>query len=347
MFPLPLLALLVVCGKIVCCSSFSFNHHASSSSTSSTSSKGPLTQQRRRVSQRLGMATVSPSDDGTVGVVGKGYVSLLSAKLAALRGYKSWLIIPPGEEENMRSLLDAEGNLPENLELIPATDDAEVIEDRVASMKALIVAVDDQSVMDEGVINYLLDSNNAKNVERIVGLSRNLNGKGMGFFVTASKLSANSEVWDASNCAEFTTYEQLLKQKADDLGAEYTICRAGTLKGGGCGGELQYSQYLSPKFYEATKKDIVTWNLIFDCDVRGVTLAKGDVMPGPGVKAVFSANSGEACAGDTSRCGIAEAMVRSLQVPSAANTDFGVATRGARSPPTEDDWDELFSVLSA
>lgn len=55
------------------------------------------------------------------------------------------------------------------------------------------------------------------------------------------------------------------------------------------------------------------WQLLFDCNARGVKLAKGDALP-----------SRE---GDSGCCGVAEAMVRSLEVEGAANVDFGVGTR--------------------
>ncbi len=74
-----------------------------------------------------------------------------------------------------------------------------------------------------------------------------------------------------------------------------------------------------------TKKDIVTWNLLFDCNVRGVVLSKGDVREGPGFKAVFTATGTDGgLPGDTSRCGMAESLVRSLAFEHLGNTDFGV-----------------------
>eukprot|EP00551_Chaetoceros_affinis_P018157 CAMPEP_0203715830 /NCGR_PEP_ID=MMETSP0092-20131115/578_1 /ASSEMBLY_ACC=CAM_ASM_001090 /TAXON_ID=426623 /ORGANISM="Chaetoceros affinis, Strain CCMP159" /LENGTH=77 /DNA_ID=CAMNT_0050594137 /DNA_START=60 /DNA_END=290 /DNA_ORIENTATION=- len=76
-----------------------------------------------------------------------------------------------------------------------------------------------------------------------------------------------------------------------------------------------------------TKKDIVTWNLLFDCNVRGVVLSKGDVLEGPGFQAVFTATGTDGgLKGDTSRCGMAEALVRSLEYDNAGNIDFGVGT---------------------
>ena len=57
---------------------------------------------------QLNMATVSPSDGGTVGVVGRGFVSVLAAKLAAMEGYKTWMLMPNGQEETIKLLMNEE-----------------------------------------------------------------------------------------------------------------------------------------------------------------------------------------------------------------------------------------------
>ena len=305
---------------------------------------------------------ISPTDPstGTVGVIGRGYISVLAAKLAALRGYDTWFICPPGEEPTVQSLLSEDGDgtaMPDRLSLVEAAD-SDAIERKIGTMSALLIAVDDTTALDTSVIEYLLNPEVATKCRRVVGMSRNLNGSNMGLFVKASKATANSGVWDNSNAEEFRRYEQALKDAAQKVGAEWTICRAGTLKGGACGdvssneeddgggGRSEYCpQYLSSKFYELTKKDIVTWNLLFDCNVRGVKVTKGDVLPGPGGKAIFTATSAEECDGDTSRAGLAEAMVRSLEMEQCGNIEFGVGTKEGRVPPSEEEWKILFEEL--
>jgi len=291
---------------------------------------------------QLQMAAVPPSDSATVGIVGRGFVSVLTAKLAAKAGYKTWMLNPPGQEETIRSLIDDDSL---DLELIEATD-SDRVDTKIAQTDAFIIAVDDDSTMDEAVINYILNPETATNVKRVVTMSRNLNGKDMGFLVKASKLSANREVWDNSNKDAYRKFEAVVKRQAAALTADYTIVRAGTLKGGGCGADEQVlDQYLSKKFYEMAKKDIVNWQLLFDCNVRGVKLTKGDVLPGPGVKAVFTSTGTDGgLPGDSSRCQIAEAMVQSLASEKAANVDFGVATEEAREPPSTDEWQKLFEA---
>ena len=312
-------------------------------------------------------ATLDPSSaDGTsVTVIGRGYISLLAAKLAALRGYQTVnFVCPPGEEETVKSLLgdDPATSIPPNLKLVPAAD-TNALEEAAADMSALIIAVDDTSTLDVGVVNYLLDADLATNCKRVVAMSRNLNNKNMGFLVKASKATANREVWDNSNKGEFEAFEKAVQDACAKLNdCEWTVVRAGTLKGGACGQREKTDeegtiiegdetnpeycpQYLSKKFYELTKKDIVTWNLLFDCAVRGVKLSKGDVLTGPGGKAVFTATSAEVCDGDSSRAAVAEAMVRSLERSDCGNVDFGVATAEARVPPTEEEWAGLFEGM--
>jgi len=294
-------------------------------------------------STQLKMTTVPPDSGNCVGIVGRNFISVLTAKISALAGYNTWLLCPAGQEDVILSLIDENMESPSNLELIAGTD-TELIESRLMSTDAIVFAVDGDDPMNDDVINFFLDKERATNLKRVVAMSRNLNGKDMGFFVKASKISANGDVWDNSKKEDYEKYESLVKNQSAACEAEYTIVRAGTLKGGGCG-DNEYSQYLAKKFYEVTKKDIVTWNLLFDCNVRGVKLAKGDVLPGAGNKAIFSATGIKESPGDTSRCGIAEAMIRSLNFENVGDTDFGVATAESRTPPTDDEWKELFSRI--
>ena len=72
------------------------------------------------------------------------------------------------------------------MKLVPAAD-IDALEKAASEMDAMLIAVDDTAVLDSGVVNYLLDANLAKQCKRVVAMSRNLNGKGMGFLATASR----------------------------------------------------------------------------------------------------------------------------------------------------------------
>jgi len=300
----------------------------------------------RMVSSSTSSTVVLPSSESTVGVIGRGYVSVLSAKLAALAGYNVWLLMPPGQQETITELINDE-TVFQNLELVEATD-TDLLATKLQESEAFLIS-SDEDIMNESVMTYILDPNIATKVKRVVAMSRNLNGKGMGFFVKASKFSANRQVWDNNETAnqEYKKFEELVKKqtKAYGDGCDYTIVRAGTLKGGGCGDDPKLEQYLSKKFYELTQTDVVNWQLLFDCDVRGATITKGDTLAGPGINAVFTAiGTSGGLAGDSSRCAVAEAMVQSLRSEKTANVDFGVATVQSREPPTTKEWQTLFET---
>ena len=298
----------------------------------------------RQSKHQLQMAVVPPSESSSVGIIGRGFVSVVTAKIAAIQGYETFMLCPPGQEETIKELIDDDGDIPPNLTLVKSTD-SDQLNNKIENADAIVIAVDDDSVMDNDVVNYVLDPEIAKNLKRVVAMSRNLNGKGINFAVKASKISANGQVWDMGTAESYKSFEKAIQDGAKACSAEYTIARAGTLKGGACG-ENEYNQFMSRKFYDMTKKDIVTWNLLFDCNVRGVTLSKGDVLPGPGFKAVFTATGTDGgLPGDTSRAGIAEAMIRSLAFTNTGNVDFGVATKESRSPPTDEEWEKMLGNL--
>ena len=179
----------------------------------------PSSIPRRNAISKLSMATVPPSLDSTVGIVGRGFVSILTAKLAALAGYQTWVLLPTGQTDTVLSLIDQK---PENLDLIESAD-TDAIESRIESTDALIIAVDDDSTMDEAVINYFLNPESATRMKRVVAMSRNLNGEGMGFLVKASKLSANREVWDGSNSKAYHQFESTIKKQAEAMGIDYPL----------------------------------------------------------------------------------------------------------------------------
>lgn len=256
--------------------------------------------------------------------------------------------------DNMRQLCATEDGAPlSNLELVPAAD-TDRVEELLGETDALLIATDDVgSVVDPAVLDYLLDPAKAPGLRRVTAMSRHLNGKGMGPFVTASRRAANAQVWDGGNAAAYREYEAGVQAAAGRCGAAWTVVRAGTLKGGAAGtagGYLEdeadaapyYPQYLHPSYYDMTKNDIVTWQLLFDCSVRGVRLTPGDNEAGPGMRAVFTATGSGEHAGDSGRCGVAEAMVRSLEMDAAANAEFGVGTAASREAPSDEEWEVLF-----
>ena len=117
-------------------------------------------------------------------------------------------------------------------------------------------------------------------------------------------------------------------------GAEYTVIRAGTLKGGATGISLDESvdeadrngepTFLTPAFYKLGTQDVANWRLVYDCSALGVNLVAGDTLPGPGASAVFTATD-KVGAGDSHRGAVAAALVEALRSPAAASRECETA----------------------
>jgi len=350
-----------------------------STSTSSNSIQNPNEKKSNKLSHyRNSISRInSKKTSGTslfalkkVGVVGAGYISTLTSKLAGISGYNTWMLHTPGEEDLVRKLIFPEDKddektkevsekLKDNLILFPATDTAQLVTN-LQDTDGIIIATDNPDIpMDGSVVQYIVE--NAPKLKRIIFMSRNLNQKNMGFFVKASKVSANQNVWNADGnlVKRYQSMERMIqdicneKKSDDDSAITYSFIRAGTLKGGGCGTSeasdedgvenIYYPQYLTNEFYIREKRDIVSWNFLFDCRTRKVKLFKGDTMTGPGNKAVFTATSYAECDGDTSRSAIAECMIQSLE--GSENSDFAVGTKEGREMPTAEEWEQLLSTV--
>ena len=185
---------------------------------------------------------------------------------------------------------------------------------------------------------------------RVACLSKHLSGKGMGPFVTASKVAANKEVWCAppERVEMYRSFEAKLKAKVAAKGGDVTIVRGGTLKGGGPGDPESVQTVaptLAPRFYAEIVADLVNWQLLFDCETRGVELTPGDSAAGPGLQAVFTATASDARPGDSGRVQVAQALVRSLALDGAAGKEFGVTTKAARDHPSDGEWEAEFAKV--
>eukprot|EP00588_Corethron_pennatum_P013769 CAMPEP_0194271598 /NCGR_PEP_ID=MMETSP0169-20130528/5342_1 /TAXON_ID=218684 /ORGANISM="Corethron pennatum, Strain L29A3" /LENGTH=354 /DNA_ID=CAMNT_0039013981 /DNA_START=56 /DNA_END=1120 /DNA_ORIENTATION=- len=307
------------------------------------------------------------SGQGKVGVIGAGFQAVLTAKVASIvGGYDTWIVCPPGEEAKFDELIYAsdsekgkDGSAP--IQYVQSEDIENLL--KAGDTEALFMIVDGEGTLRPDSIGKIFDWGGDK-LKRVVAMSRNLaNNEGYGFFAKAAKTGANNEIWLGPESPpelirQYKEFEDTVKKSCEKNGIEYTIARAGTLKGGGIGAYEEdsevddeesgncYPQYLTKRYYELTKKDLITWQLLYDCDVRGVTISSGDVAPGPGFKAILNAKNNKANAGDTSRCGLAETMVRSLSVESAGNADFGVGVADSRTIPTDEEWTSLFGALS-
>eukprot|EP00964_Phaeocystis_antarctica_P092053 scaffold59132_cov56-Phaeocystis_antarctica.AAC.4 len=75
---------------------------------------------------------------------------------------------------------------------------------------------------------------------------------------------------------------------------------------------------------------------------RGATLSRGDTLPGPGFTAILTAISEDACAGDSGRGAVAEALVEALACDAAAGRDFSIAAAAGRAAPSREEWASMF-----
>lgn len=295
-----------------------------------------------------------PRNSGKVLVVGNGPVFLLAAKNAARLGYET-TIVGGARSELYGDLLWSENSPADpKLTVLDVTDQGVAeFNTAVAEADGVIIAFDQEQVLSDSLLDVVVAPSNTGKSRRIVALSRNLNGEGLGPFASASKLAANTQVWAGGKfMAMYQDFEAKVKARAVQSGpdTDVVIVRAGTLKGGGPG-DVQDAesakQGLSSGFYNIAQKDLVNWNLVFDCDTRGVALTPGDTAKGPGFRAAFTATSFEAEPGDTGRIAVANALVQALSRPKLAGKDFGVGTAKARSTPNDAEWDQLFASIGA
>ena len=279
------------------------------------------------------------SPGANVLVVGSGPICTCAVKLAAMRGYSTTALMFPTECESGPELIyDAKmekDSLPITFMPIAGPDASEEqIEAVAAKAEGLILAIDDQKCFGAPVIETFFRPGGA--LKRVALMSRYLNGKDMGFFAKSAKYAANRDIWDAEPkvVASYRDMEKVVVDKATAVGAEHTIIRAGTLKGGaigsssdGGGGE---PSLLSPAFYKLGQQDVANWRLVYDCENLAVGLTRGDTLPGPGKTAVFTATD-RLGPGDSHRGAVAASLVEALRSPAAANLDFSVVS-GARTP---------------
>ena len=310
-------------------------------------------QPARQARPSVSMAAVPPG--GRVLAVGNGPVFLLAAKTAAKAGYKTTIV--SARAELFSQLLWSEAReepRDPNLTVlgVSSDEDVEAFNDAVANADGLIIAFDAEQTLTATLRDVVLPT--AGGAKRVAVMSKHLNGKGYGPFVAASKVAANKEVWaaDEKQVSMYRDFETKLKQKlaSREVEAGLTIVRAGTLKGGGPASPddpvPDATPTLSEKLYDDLAKDIVNWQLLFDCDSRGVALTKGDTAPGPGLRAVFTACASDASPGDSGRVQVCQALVRSLGRDDAEGKEFGVTTAAAEAHATDAEWAaELDRVL--
>lgn len=297
------------------------------------------------------MSVLAPG--AKVAVVGGGPIQCLAARLSALGGFDTTIALPEQELATAKRLMfddtHPEGSMP--LTLMPISGpnaDSPTIEACVESIEGLIICFDnEQAFMPEAALKIFTSGDKLKHVSL---MSRYLNGDGMGFFANAAKVAANSEIWAATDALvkQFKQQDAQINGRAKEIGASCTIIRAGTLKGGASAdaaleGGSGEPALLNPYLYSLGQQDVVNWRLLFDCASLGVEIKKGDTMPGPGFTAAVTATADKAGAGDSSRAGIARALVEAMRTEAAQDMDFSIAAKESTSFPTPEQFATLFT----
>jgi hypothetical protein len=302
------------------------------------------------------MAALSPGD--SVLVLGSGPVMAITAKQCVAAGYKTTIIGGVDAPKYREMMFSADSPAPpqSDLAILESVEGEQfsVYNTIATSCDGVIVANDRELVPSDSMLDTMIPPANI-NLKRVVVMSRNLNGKGLGPFAMASKISANAEVWaGGAKIAEYEAFEAKVRAKAAEVGGDCdcVIVRAGTLKGGGPGDSTTTegapaAQTLTKAFYDQYSRDIVNWPLLFDAATLGVSLTPGDTAEGPGFQAAFTATSDGACKGDSSRVNVASALVRALGRDGVAWQDFGVTTAAGRNSPTDAEWDAEFAKVLA
>lgn len=304
-----------------------------------------------RAAARNSVIRASLSPGSEVIVAGGGPVLLLTAKLAAMRGFKTTCAVNPQDFKMASSLIHTvehpECSLPLSFLLVAGPEaNSDVIDAAIAKADAAIFAFDSEQTISETMLDFFAPP--ASKLKHISIMSRSLNGEGMGFFASAAKVAANAEIWAGGPAIEsYRAADALTASRAREIGARYTIVRAGTLKGGSVADALNggagHSGFLSPLFYQYGQQDVVNWRLLYDCAMLGVTCQKGDVLPGPGFTAALTATSPEGGPGDSHRGAVAAALVAALCFDAAANCDFSIGSAKHNAPPTDEEWGALFA----
>jgi hypothetical protein len=282
-------------------------------------------------------------------VYGEGPMQCLAARLAAIQGFETTLIIKGESLDEAEELCYDEsyamGSIP--LAFVPISGenaDEGVLNRTVKEADGIIVTFDRaEEIMSQKGLNILMPPNS--DVKHISIMSRNLNGEGMGFWNNAARATSNPDVWTAPEAMvqQYREMEAFVKERAAECGASFTIVRVGTLKGGSTGGSGDGGEpsFLNGRFYDLGSQDVVNWRLLYDNQGLGFELVKGDTLSGPGIRAVWDSRD-KVAEGDSHRGAAAAALVEAMRTPAAQNADFAVKTIEGRKFPTPEEIASLY-----
>ena len=138
--------------------------------------------------------------------------------------------------------------------------------------------------------------------------------------------------------------EDLVRKTCDTKGLEFSIVRAGALKGGGPGNEdLGLDLGLHKAYYNTiinTQQAMVT--MAHDKYTLGPDVVAGDVKPSSGLQYKLKESSFEAASDESNRIVVAGAMVAAMQYDKPVEISVGCSK--AQMPPTLEEWSLILAT---
>ena len=291
-----------------------------------------------RIDVDIGFAKVEAFGTVVYGPTAKELI-LLTSKLAANEGHESFCTCAPGQETLSRRLMygssdDESNDDDESIDDVTVRakpiSSSEDIQDALTKANALILICHDTPIQEKA-LNTLLNAAGS-DLSKIVLLSKMgvTAGKGGGFF------GGNSKLMDSEN-----TVRSLCKSKNLD----FSIVRAGQLKGGGPGEPADNDYGLSKKYYNTLfELSEASCTMAHDRFTMGVDCSKGDTVDVPNPLMLFGTKTSfDAAPYDTNRINAAMAAV--MAAIHDKPVEFSVGAEKAEAPPSKQEWEGIIETM--
>ena len=149
-------------------------------------------------------------------VSGGGPLMLLTAKIAALRGFDVTAAVTPGDLELGPRLVEESAGV-KYIQITGEGADGAAIDAKINEAQGLLLAIDSEASVPDSVIRVFVNPEAAPNLAHVGVMSRYLNGKGMGFIASTAKAAGNVDVWDGNGKAVAAS-----RMRSDAGAASYT-----------------------------------------------------------------------------------------------------------------------------
>jgi len=264
---------------------------------------------------------------------GSSELVILTAKIAAREGVETFCITKAGSEKGCRKLMYgidySKAGIDEEGKAKPISEP----EDMGTSLEkaTCLILIADKEPIDEGTVNTLI-SNGGPNLSKVVLMSKIGITRAKGGFL------------GGGNDLKMLESEKALRSLAESKNLQFSIVRAGILKGGGPG-EDGNDFGLSISYYN-NLFDIIEAQVTMSHDrfSLGIDCCKGDPLDLPNAFFVMNTkNSFEPTPTDTNRISAATGCVAALLADE--EMEFSVGCKKGSTPPSMEEWSETLSKL--